>query len=197
MMYELSKEEDTMIKKFILFIICLLFISIIGYKVFTSEKKYEDITINRDIYTISDCVEYAKDTLKLHDKDIHLSEIGFFCDSIDSAEVRGVNIGFVEVNKYIPFKHYIWYTITIDLKNKTASNMKKTYGKYIIYDDLDFDQWKLDLNDVFTNDKIIAKLNEYELMLGTGISVVTSNTEWNYIVTTTDEQNMRISIDPR
>ena len=191
------KEEDKMIKKIILFIIFLLCMSIVGYKVFTSEKKYEDVTINIDIYTISDCVEYAKDILKLRDKDIHLSEIGFLSDSIDSAEVRSVNIGFVEVNRYIPFKHYIWYTITIDLKNKTASNMKKTYGEYIIYDDLDFNQWKLDLNDVFTNDKIIAELNEYELMPGTGVSVVTSNTAWNYIVTTTDEQNLRIAIDPR
>lgn len=186
-----------MIKKFILLIICLLCMSIVAYKVFTNEKKYEDVTINRDIYTISDCVEYAKDTLRLHDKDIHLSEIGFSCDSVDSAEVRCVNIGFVEVNKYIPFKHYIWYTITIDLKNKTASNMKKTYGEYIIYDDLDFNQWKLDLNDVFTNDKIIAELNGHELMPGTGVSVVTSNTAWHYIVTTTDEQNLRIEIDPR
>lgn len=191
------KEEDKMIKKIILFIIFLLCMSIVGYKVFTSEKKYEDVTINIDIYTISDCVEYAKDILKLRDKDIHLSEIGFLSDSIDSAEVRSVNIGFVEVNRYIPFKHYIWYTITIDLKNKTASNMKKTYGEYIIYDDLDFNQWKLDLNDVFTNDKIIAELNEYELMPGTGVSVVTSNTAWYYIVTTTDEQNLRIAIDPR
>ena len=184
-------------KKVVLFIIALFCATLVVYNIFTSEKKYEDEIINRNINTISVCVEYAKDTLKLQDKDVHLSEINFSCDSINAVGVDSVNISFVEVNKYIPFKNYIWYTITLDINNKIATNIKKIYGGYIIYDDLNFELWRLDLNDVFTNDKIVAELNKYELMPGTGISVVTSNDEWQYLITTKDEQNLRIEIDPK
>ena len=186
-----------MVKKIILLVFLVLCILIAGFKIITRDRQYEDVPIDTNIYTISDCVECAKEILGLQDRDVHLSDINFSCNDIDVAEVNDIDISFVEINNHIPFKPYIWYTITIDIKNNVACNIEKRYGEHIIYDDLDFNQWKLNLNNVFTNEKIVSKLSEYELMEGSGISVVTSNKAWYYLVTTADYQNLRISIDPK
>ena len=114
-----------MIKKIILLVILALCILIAGFKIITRDRQYEDVTIDTNIYTISDCVNYSKEILGLQNKDVHLSILNFSCNNIAMPTVSSIGISFIEINNYIPFTPYIRYSMTINIEDNVITDIEK------------------------------------------------------------------------
>ena len=159
-------------------------------------REYSDVSVENELTTISDCVECAKSVLNIKDEDVYLSDFNITYDSYKSKYAKSVNISFVSINELRFLSPYTLYSITLDIKNGVATGISKEYCKYIVYDDLNFKKWKLDLDSALTDEKVAETLKNHEIMQSSEIKIITYNYAWDYIFTNSENQSVRVKVNP-
>lgn len=195
-------EELFSVKKRIAISILILLpcITIFLGSFYTRDKEYEDEKIDREINTIQDCVEYAKDIMDLNDKDVILNGLGFHFKNIESKQPELVQLNFVEEKSYIFWKPYVCYDIALNLKKNIATNMSRSYVEHPIVitgGDLEYQSWDFDLNNALDNPIITEALKPYEIDENAMVIISTYNSKWTYRLITSDSENITISIPTR
>ncbi len=150
-------------KKIIALIVCLCVVIFISIWYVSRDKEYEDVKVDLPLNSIADCVTAAEDILISDKETVNLSGIGIRYADIHDKNPTEVLITFVQINKYIFWAPYTVYTVTINPNTYEAYNISKKHCEYVIYDDIQIQNWNLDFNNATNNDSIKRIMEEYDI----------------------------------
>lgn len=174
---------------------CVAIISIVSN--LTKYKEYNNVNVDDNIDTISDCIECARTILNMQSKDIYLSDFIIVYDEPQSKKAKSVDMSFVKKNNFPFFQPYTWYSITLDIEKGIAKNIKKRNCEYIVYDNLDFCQCKFDLNNALNNKEIEELFDHYQILQNSQVKIITYNDFWEYRFINNRNEKVEIRVNSK